>query len=307
MQCSYDSYTQKYISNLSKKRKDLTMQEEHDLILEMRAKETSQKRINDIQELFICNTILWTVSQVKKNSQNQINADLIQEAQLGILRALETFDISKGLRFITYAQNYIFKYINIFKTEIEPTISIPTNVQKLSKKMAKYDGLEIDLEDIAAELGINETLAQRVANTSRYSYFSKDSDEFNKQLEDKEISEINILDENLFTFLCRIEPLNAQIVRYALGIDKAVKKENNETIEYTLDLYLIARRFELDYDKTKLIFYKTMVEYGKAMNFSHNSIYFKSFEDKIKKIEQLYIQEKAKVVESKYNGTLSLF
>lgn len=53
----------------------------------------------------------WLVGHIAKRYDDCLRADLEQEGYLGLIRALETFDPQRGLRFSTYAHYWVRSYI----------------------------------------------------------------------------------------------------------------------------------------------------------------------------------------------------
>lgn len=64
--------------------------------------------------------------------------DLVQQGNLGLLRAIETYDVEKGVRFSTYASNWIKNYISRAINQKGHMIRIPIATQQKRRKIRKY-------------------------------------------------------------------------------------------------------------------------------------------------------------------------
>lgn len=113
----------------------LTKEEEHELFKEIKNDPSNKDARNKLVE----SNLLFVVS-IARQFQNQglSLADLINEGNLGVIKAAERFDAEKGYKFISYAVWWIRQSIMQALAEKSKLVTIPYNKVKLLKKIDKF-------------------------------------------------------------------------------------------------------------------------------------------------------------------------
>ena len=140
-----------YLKEINKY-KVLTAAEEADLIKKMRDGDVdARNRLIAANQRFI-----YAVAKRYGNDNNVL--DLVNEGNIGLMQALETFDASKGNRFLSYAIWYIRREINAYLNNDNLLIRKTNNtktIYKLSKIKEKFyaeNNRYPDVDEIAAIL-----------------------------------------------------------------------------------------------------------------------------------------------------------
>jgi RNA polymerase primary sigma factor len=212
----------------------LTREEEVDLALRAREGE-------EIAKEKLVNANLRFVVNVAKKYQNQglPLIDLISEGNIGLLNAIERFDVDKGYHFISYAVWWIRQAILKAICEKSRMIRLPLNranelvqIEKIRKEIQGGKAETQEIEEIASTLNMKQEHVADLLNISREHvsletpvYNEKDSSNLGDFVEDqnyKSPDELVIeqsLKDQINEILETLSDKEAEIIQYRFGLN----------------------------------------------------------------------------------------
>ncbi len=127
------------------------------------------------KDLFISSNLRLVIKIAKKYSFGSINVmDLIQEGNLGLMKAVDRFEYRRGYKFSTYATWWIKQAILHSITNKENVIRLPAHVKESSNKLKRLIALwvqeygeEPKVSDLAAMMDLPEKKIRELLKVSQ--------------------------------------------------------------------------------------------------------------------------------------------
>ncbi|MCF7915077.1 MAG: RNA polymerase sigma factor RpoD/SigA [Spirochaetaceae bacterium] len=189
----------------------------------------------------LVNANLRFVVNVSKKYQNQglPLSDLINEGNIGLMNAIERFDVDKGFHFISYAVWWIRQAILKAISEKARMIRLPLNranelvqIDKARKELQSGKAEEPEVEEIAAATMMDKdhvanliNISQDLVSLETPVYADKGASQLGDFIEDRdyrapeEVALENSLKDDINKVLKTLSEKEAEIIQYRYGLN----------------------------------------------------------------------------------------
>lgn len=157
------------VTSYSKSIHRTTTSKKSDVTSHMKLLREASGRLTGAKHRFIQENLGLVVNIAKRYHVEQMPlADLIQEGNIGLMRAVDKYDYRKGFRFSTYASWWIRSYISRAIVRKSSTVRVPEYMLRDRNRMKRTEeanraklGRNLSEEELARELGVSKKRLNR--------------------------------------------------------------------------------------------------------------------------------------------------
>jgi len=200
----------------------------------------ARQALRDAKDAFVKANLRLVVSVAYRYNRGKLPLqDLIQEGNIGLLKAVDRFDHRKGFRFSTYGSWWIRHAISRAIADKGLEVRLPVHMldaqQKLSRARREFESLhgrEPQLDELARHTGLASEKIERMGTVNFAQAISLDrpaSDDDDRRLVDSladdrtaapgERLEAEALNEQLRDLITKLPPIEADVLRKRFGLD----------------------------------------------------------------------------------------